>query len=235
MLTKAIEVMKYIRASAGRAGISVVFEDVNQPRHDGKTIFLPRITAKTTDLELQQLMSSVDHEVAHDRFSSFEVLKEMKVAPDGILMFVWNFLEDSRINSIEAAEYRGFRENWDECASILVQQILARAKKSKSPMAVLTTALMCWESSITAPYFPKIELVMIPPGNSISNFVLNVDFVPDTVFAWRPALIDNGFRPTKSRISEMSWGPQSHSGETESRIGKGAPPLDCTRISLPML
>ena len=159
MLTKAIEVMKYIRASAGRAGISVVFEDVNQPRHDGKTIFLPRITAKTTDLELQQLMSSVDHEVAHDRFSSFEVLKEMKVAPDGILMFVWNFLEDSRINSIEAAEYRGFRENWDECASILVHQILARAKKSKSPMAVLTTALMCWESSITAPYFPKIELV----------------------------------------------------------------------------
>jgi len=159
MLTKAIEVMKYIRASAGRAGISVVFEDVNQPRHDGKTIFLPKITAKTTDLELQQLMASVDHEVAHDRFSSFEVLKEMKVPRDGILMFVWNFLEDSRINSIEAAEYRGFRENWDETSSILVGQILSRAKKSKSPMAVITTALMCWESSMTAPYFPKIELI----------------------------------------------------------------------------
>ena len=159
MLTKAIEVMKYIRASAGRAGISVVFEDVNQPRHDGKTIFLPKITAKTTDLELQQLMASVDHEVAHDRFSSFKVLKDMKVDPNGILMFVWNFLEDSRINSIEAAEYRGFRENWDETSSILVGQILSRAKKSKSPMAVITTALMCWESSMTAPYFPKIELV----------------------------------------------------------------------------
>ena len=159
MLTKAIEAMKYIRASAGRAGISVVFEDVNQPRHDGKTIFLPRITAKTTDLELQQLMSSVDHEVAHDRFSSFKVLKDMKVDPNGILMFVWNFLEDSRINSIEAAEYRGFRENWDECSSILIGQILARAKKSKAPMAVLTTALMCWESTINAPYFPKIELI----------------------------------------------------------------------------
>jgi cobalamin biosynthesis protein CobT len=159
MLTKAIEVMKYIRASAGRAGISVVFEDVNQPRHDGKTIFLPKITAKTTDLELQQLMASVDHEVAHDRFSSFKVLKDMKVDPNGILMFVWNFLEDSRINNIEAVEYRGFRENWDETSSILVGQILARAKKSKAPMAVLTTALMCWEASITAPYFPKIELV----------------------------------------------------------------------------
>jgi hypothetical protein len=159
MLTKSIEVMKYIRASAGRAGISVVFEDVNQPRHDGKTIFLPKITAKTTDLELQQLMASVDHEVAHDRFSSFKVLKDMKVDPNGILMFVWNFLEDSRINNIEAVEYRGFRENWDETSSILIEQILVRAKKSKSPMAVLTTALMCWEASIVAPYFPKIELV----------------------------------------------------------------------------
>jgi hypothetical protein len=80
MLTKSIEVQKYIRASAGRAGISIVFEDANEPRHDGKTIYLPRITHKTTDIELQQLMASVDHEVAHDRFSCFDVLKEKGVS-----------------------------------------------------------------------------------------------------------------------------------------------------------
>jgi hypothetical protein len=129
MLTKAIEVQKYIRASAGRAGISIVFEDANEPRHDGKTIYLPRITHKTTDLELQQLMASVDHEVAHDRFSSFEVLKNKDLNPKGILMFVWNFMEDSRINVIEAKEYQGFRENWDDCSSMLVEQILVRASK----------------------------------------------------------------------------------------------------------
>ena len=55
MLTKGIEVMKYIRASAGRAGISVVLEDANQPRHDGKTIYLPRIVITTTELELKQI------------------------------------------------------------------------------------------------------------------------------------------------------------------------------------
>ena len=113
MLTKGIEVMKYIRASAGRAGISVVFEDTNQPRHDGSTIYLPRITRSTTELELKQLMASTDHEVAHDRFSSFKVLKSKDANPKGILMFVWNFLEDSRINYIEAVEYTGFRENWE--------------------------------------------------------------------------------------------------------------------------
>lgn len=158
MLTKAIEVQKYIRASAGRAGISIVFEDANEPRHDGKTIYLPRITHKTTDEELQQLMASVDHEVAHDRFSSFDVLKSKDLNPKGILMFVWNFLEDSRINVIEAKEYQGFRENWDDCSSTLVEQILVRASKNTSAIAKLTTAMMCWEAELSAGSFPKIEL-----------------------------------------------------------------------------
>ena len=78
MLTQAIEVMKYIRASAGRSGLAVVFEEENRPRHDGKTIYLPKITYKTTEDQLKELMASVDHEVAHDRFSCFEVLKEKK-------------------------------------------------------------------------------------------------------------------------------------------------------------
>ena len=158
MLTKAIEVQKYVRASAGRAGISIVFEDADNPRHDGKTIYLPKITHLTTDMELQQLMASVDHEVAHDRFSSFDVLKSKDLNPKGVLMFVWNLLEDSRINVIEAKEYQGFRENWDDSSSILVEQILARAGKVSSAIAKLTTALMCWEAGISAGSFPNIEL-----------------------------------------------------------------------------
>ena len=175
MLTKAIEVQKYVRASAGRAGISIVFEDANEPRHDGKTIYLPRITHKTTDIELQQLMASVDHEVAHDRFSSFDVLKSKDLNPKGILMFVWNFLEDSRINVIEAKEYQGFRENWDDCSSMLVEQILVRASKNTSAIAKLTTAMMCWEADLTASSFPKIELAasLITPNKKVMDVLNN--------------------------------------------------------------
>lgn len=175
MLTKAIEVQKYIRASAGRAGISIVFEEANEPRHDGKTIYLPRITHRTTDIELQQLMASVDHEVAHDRFSSFDVLKNKNLNPKGLLMFVWNFLEDSRINVIEAKEYQGFRENWDDCSSILVEQILARAGKNTSAIAKLTTAMMCWEAGITAGSFPKIELAAssTTPSKKVTDVLNN--------------------------------------------------------------
>ena len=160
MLTKGIEVMRYIRASAGRAGISVVFEDTNQPRHDGKTIFLPRIVTTTTELELKQLMASTDHEVAHDRYSSFKVLKKKELHPQGMLMFVWNFLEDSRINHIEAKEYRGFRENWDECSSILIEKIIKKCSHETTPVATLMTALLCWETTLTAAMFPRIDMVV---------------------------------------------------------------------------
>jgi len=175
MLTKAIEVQKYVRASAGMAGISIVFEDANEPRHDGKTIYLPRITHRTTDMELQQLMASVDHEVAHDRFSSFDVLKNKDLNPKGILMFVWNLLEDSRINVIEAKEYQGFRENWDDCSSILVEQIFARAGKNTSAIATLTIALMCWEAELSASSFPKIELAAstITPNKKVMDVLNN--------------------------------------------------------------
>jgi hypothetical protein len=159
MLTQSIEVMRYIRASAGRQGISVVFEDVNQPRHDGKTIYLPKITSMTTDIELKEMMASVDHEVAHDRYSSFDVLKEKAVDPRGLLLFVWNFLEDSRINNIEAREYQGFRENWDESSSILIDKIFARAKKDGATVSKLTTSLLSWEAGVSAAAFPTIELI----------------------------------------------------------------------------
>lgn len=151
--------MRYIRASAGRQGISVVFEDVNQPRHDGKTIYLPKITSMTTDIELKEMMASVDHEVAHDRYSSFDVLKEKGVDPKGLLLFVWNFLEDSRVNNIEAREYQGFRENWDESSAILIDKIFSRAKKEGTTVSKLTTALLYWESSVSAGAFPTIELI----------------------------------------------------------------------------
>jgi hypothetical protein len=159
MLTQSMEVMRYIRASAGRQGISVVFEDVNQPRHDGKTIYLPKITSLTTDIELKEMMASVDHEVAHDRYSSFVVLKEKGVDPRGLLLFVWNFLEDSRINNIEAREYQGFRENWDESSAILIDKIFTRAKKEGTTVSKLTTSLLYWESTVSAGAFPTIELI----------------------------------------------------------------------------
>jgi len=175
MLTQAIEVMKYIRASAGRSGLAVVFEEENKPRHDGKTIYLPKITYKTTEDQLKELMASVDHEVAHDRFSCFEVLKEKKVLANNILAFVWNFLEDSRVNAIEAKEYKGFKNNYDETTSKIISVILNKAKKENSPVSKITVALLCWETKLSSSFFPSIELSTSTtiPDKKITNVLNN--------------------------------------------------------------
>ena len=175
MLTNGIEVMKYVRASAGRAGLSVVFEDVNEPKHDGNTIYLPRITASTTIQELKQLMASTDHEVAHDRFSCFDLIKEKNLPSTNPLMFVWNLLEDSRINMIESKEYKGFRENWDECGAEVISEILKRAKKDTKPISKLVTSLICWESQISASSFPLVQLATngFTPDKTITNVLNN--------------------------------------------------------------
>ena len=167
--------MKYVRASAGRANLAIAFEDRNEPRHDGKTIYLPRITYHTTDLELKQLQASVDHEVAHDLYSSFDVLKDKKINPKGLLMFVWNFLEDSRVNNIEAKQYLGFRENWDECSSVLVQKILAKSKHDAKTISKITKALICWDAAVSASHFPMIELIAskVTPNKKIFNVLNN--------------------------------------------------------------
>jgi hypothetical protein len=170
-----MEVMRYIRASAGRQGIFVVFEDINEPRHDGKTIYLPKITSLTTDTELKEMMASVDHEVAHDRYSSFVVLKEKCVDPRGLLQYVWNFLEDSRVNNIEAREYQGFRENWDESCAILIDKIFNQTKKEGTTVSKLTTSLIYWESIVSAGAFPTIELITskIKPNKKILDVLNN--------------------------------------------------------------
>jgi cobalamin biosynthesis protein CobT len=175
MLTNGIEVMKYVRASAGRAGLSVVFEDVNQPKHDGDTIYLPKITAATTIQELKQLMASTDHEVAHDRFSCFDLIKEKNLPPTNPLMFVWNLLEDSRINMIESKEYEGFRENWDECGAEVISDIFKKAKKDTKPISKLVTSLIHWESQISASSFPLVQLATSSfiPDKTITNVLNN--------------------------------------------------------------
>ena len=159
MLTRGIEVTRYIRASAGRAGLNVSFEDTNMPRHDGKTIYLPRIVASTTERELMHLMASVDHEVAHDRYSSFDVLREKALSPKSLLMLVWNLLEDSRINNIEAKEYMGFRENWDDTCAELIHRILSRPVVGGDPLDTLVKSLIHWDTVVSINNFPICEAV----------------------------------------------------------------------------
>ena len=155
MLTNAIEVMSYIKASAGRSNLGVVFESKNHPRHDGSTIYLPKITASTTQEEMIEMMASTDHEVAHDRYSDFEILKEKKIdVTKSVVGYVWNFIEDSRVNYIEAKEYAGFRELWEQSTPQLLDKIRIASKSDESLITKLVAGLIRWDAAVSGDMFP---------------------------------------------------------------------------------
>ena len=155
MLTNAIEVMGYIKASAGRSNLGVVFENTNHPRHDGNTIYLPRITSTTTQEEMIEMMASTDHEVAHDRYSDFGIFKKKKIdTTKSVVGYVWNVLEDSRVNYIEAKEYGGFRELWEQSTPKLLKQIKISFEVDPSPMSKLVAGLIRWDATISGDMFP---------------------------------------------------------------------------------
>lgn len=159
MLTKSLDVIRYVKASAGRSNLNVVFEDVNRPRHDGKTIYLPKITFKTTDEELLHMMASTDHEVSHDHNSDFGILQEKKIDPSkSKLGFLWNLLEDSRVNVLEAVDYEGFREIWDQSCSLMFEDIKGNIKEN-TPENVIIRSLIKWEGNVSRRMFPVTAVV----------------------------------------------------------------------------
>jgi hypothetical protein len=159
-LINSWEVIKYIKASAGRTGINVVFEAVDKPRHDGTTIYLPKITASTTKDQLDQMMASTDHEVAHDLYSSFEVLKEVGTdASKSLLGFIFNVLEDDRVNTIESMDYEGFRILWDKCCGSLIKKAIPTLNSKTKKDSVFIRTLVYWVFT-NNPQFPSVTDVV---------------------------------------------------------------------------
>ena len=178
MLTNAIEVMGYIKASAGRSNLRVVFEDTNHPRHDGDTIYLPKITSRTTQEEMIEMMASTDHEVAHDRYSDFGILKEKKIdVTKSVVGYVWNFVEDSRVNYIEAKEYGGFRELWEQSTPKLLQQIKISSEVEPSPMTKLVAGLIRWDATVSGDMFPlcAAESFKFPEDKKLADVLEKFD------------------------------------------------------------
>ena len=158
MLTDAIDVMRYIKASAGRSALRVEFSPGTCPRHDGSTITLPSITKDTTSEQLTELMASVDHEVAHDQYSDFDILKEKNIScATSPLGFLWNVIEDSRVNALEANEYEGFRELWDQSTPNLLAKINTKTE-GNTPLDEITRSLIKWETGVSSKIFPMCEI-----------------------------------------------------------------------------
>lgn len=87
---------------------------------DGKTIHIPALPLDADDTLLTLARGYIDHEAAHIRFTDFEALSTQ--AKDELDRFLWNALEDYRVEHAMSALYPGCRNNYNRLIKELFKE-----------------------------------------------------------------------------------------------------------------
>jgi len=126
MLTNQYEVEKYIKVTADRANLKVVWNDEGIAATDGKTVWLPKINGDTTQEQADAMISLVAHEATHVLHSDFALLRDKQLTPDtSFLGAVLNAIEDDGVDAINASQFAGDRMVRNDHVSRLVEGIAA--------------------------------------------------------------------------------------------------------------
>lgn len=144
-----IQFEAYVAACANNGKIRVIWDKPEAtPRTDNRTMWLPRITSKSSSDWLTRIRYYVKHETSHIAMSDFGFLNKMK--PQGLLMLINNLLEDHRIDYLNDAEYAGDRLISDAFWKLYTQDVVDRmtGEGKISEQQQLVLPLFVWESSM---------------------------------------------------------------------------------------
>jgi cobaltochelatase CobT len=125
VILNPLQFQRYIQASAKRAELGVRYEDNVPPHTDGRNIVLPRLPAGANEEHYRDLLHYANHEVDHVLYTDFSQLEKSKCdAMRSFLGYIWNALEDVRIEWLGGKEYEGDRQNADTVHPRLMGQAL---------------------------------------------------------------------------------------------------------------
>lgn len=134
MFLRPMEFQRYIQASAKRANLRVEWKHGVPPHTDAKKIVLPILPAKATEQAYREQLHFANHEVNHVLYTDFEMSADVHCdAMRSFLGYIWNGLEDVRIESIGGAEYEGDRANADEIYPKLWGEAIENMRKHVFP------------------------------------------------------------------------------------------------------
>ncbi len=107
-----------------RYGIEIIISG-DSAMTDGNTIYLPALPLDCDDTFLGLLRGFLDHEAAHIRYTDFDLVKNEKLS--NFEHFVWNCIEDWRIESKMARHFTGCKLNFHW----LIYHVFITTKKKK--------------------------------------------------------------------------------------------------------
>lgn len=124
-------------------GVRVVFDsNTDTAATDGKTIYVPAMTAAGTEEDALLLEGLIDHEAAHLRYTDFASNEEIKTP---LVKALSNIFEDVRIERLLGQQYRGVPANIRKSLQIMIEKgaFPVELPEEDTPLPkVLTAALI---------------------------------------------------------------------------------------------
>lgn len=131
MFLNQLEFQRYIQASAKRANLNVEWQEGVFPHTNGEKIVLPILPSSATELDYRKQLHYANHEVDHVLYTRFKAFTDAKCdAQRSFLGFIWNGVEDIRIEWLGGKEYEGDRSNTDEVYPALLERGLDSLSKA---------------------------------------------------------------------------------------------------------
>lgn len=94
-----------------KLGVKVQTRAYDTACTDGDTIYIPPLPMDGEEEMLGLINGYIDHEAAHIRFTDFQAMKAANLSPTGF--FIWNAIEDWRIEHELVKRYPGCRRHFD--------------------------------------------------------------------------------------------------------------------------
>ena len=94
-----------------KLGVKVQTKAYGTACTDGDTIYIPPLPMDGEEEMLGLINGYIDHEAAHIRFTDFQAMKAASLSPTGF--FIWNAIEDWRIEHELVKRYPGCRRHFD--------------------------------------------------------------------------------------------------------------------------
>lgn len=107
-------------------GVSVVFRNGVSASTDGKTIFLPELSANASEEDAVLLEGLLDHEAGHCRFTDFEFVRsqdvQTKVRSHPLIFPTWNTFEDVWMEREQSKVYPGCFRNIKKSVEVMIDR-----------------------------------------------------------------------------------------------------------------
>lgn len=150
-----MEMDRYIKAIAARGDMRVVWEDTEQPRTDGRTIWLPRLGADAPSHVFNKIRHFATHEVDHNLFTGFKGEWENVDATRSLLGAIHNLVEDHRVEWLGVEGYEGDRQCSNEVRPELMRSVLKNIPSAPQEKQDDILPLLAWSNKKWIDLYPS--------------------------------------------------------------------------------